>query len=160
MLRFTSGRIVGLGRADVEHNRLFRDRAWLIDLAWDHHVAGRDDASVPIVLAQIDGLAVDVTGGKLFFSDKRSKAAEVVDDSTIAGLDEGSPVARRYFNGFVGKTGVSDGLSRHGVLHGRALAYDTVGNSTRGSRCSYSWSLSGRVLSQIKSPRGSPPNVG
>lgn len=88
-------------------------------------------AAIPIVLAQIEGLTVDATGGKLFFSKKQGRQADVVDDHTIAGLQDGLPVVRAWFSQDEAVTTAGDSPSRHGILHGRVLGYDTKANSTK-----------------------------
>ncbi|MBK8558449.1 hypothetical protein [Candidatus Amarobacter glycogenicus] len=49
--------------ADEELGQLCRARAELVEKALKHHQAGAYEASVPIVLAQIDGLVRDMTDG-------------------------------------------------------------------------------------------------
>ena len=67
------------------------ERGRLIGRAWDHHVAGAYEASIPIVLAQIDGITADATlsptgrRGKMFFFPSGSHYVEVVDDTTLLG---------------------------------------------------------------------------
>lgn len=85
----------------------------------------------------IDGITADATlppkgrGGKMFFSPSGSKYVDVVDDATLAGMNAALPVARQHFMTEIRGTGVRGSLSRHGVMHGRELGYDTKAKSTK-----------------------------
>lgn len=124
-------RIFHFGSEDPAYNSLFRARGRLIEKAVGHHCNGAYEAAIPIVLAQIEGITADATGGKLFFSKKDGRKAEVVDDHTIAGLEQGLPVVRAWFSQDESMTTTGDSPSRHGILHGRVLGYDTKANSTK-----------------------------
>lgn len=131
-------RVLGLGfRSDDEVAGWYRERGRLAGRAWEHHVAGAYEASVPILFAQIDGITADATlppkgrGGKMFFSPSGSKYVDVVDDATLAGMNAALPVARQHFMTEIRGTAVRGSLSRHGVMHGRELGYDTKANSTK-----------------------------
>lgn len=108
--------------------QLLWDRVSLIEKAIEHHFAGAYEASMPIILAQIDGVSRDLTG-QSFFS-KGSKAS-YLDDETIAGMEANLPVVRALFSEDVKTTGDYGKVSRHGVLHGRDLGYGTRVNSTK-----------------------------
>jgi hypothetical protein len=123
--------IGSLGQPEEDYHDLFWRRSRLLDKAYDHHAAGAYEASVPIVLAQIEGFVADVTGGKLFFSGRPDKAADVIDATAIATLHEAMPVVRKYFSGQMFETGSDGSLSRHGILHGRELGYATRINSVK-----------------------------
>lgn len=122
-------RIQGFGRPSEEYNALFQKRGHLLFKAWQHHRNGAYEASVPIVYAQVEGLCFDVTS-KPFFS-RGSGAAQPVDSRTLAGLHEALPVARQWFSESVDRTVADGGGSRHGILHGRELAYDDRVISTK-----------------------------
>ncbi len=122
-------RLLVFGLPSDAYNDVFRRRHRLVDKAFQHHRAGAYDASLPIVLAQIDGLCRDVTGRKFF--DDGKKGEPLVDDRTLAGLDEGLPVARRWFSRPAKGTSWDGTGSRHAIAHGRELAYDTRENSTK-----------------------------
>ena len=66
-------------------------RSRLLDLAYEDHRAGRYHASVPVVLAQIDGLSFDTN--KASFFDKKSA---LVIENTIASHRVWSPNSLRY----------------------------------------------------------------
>lgn len=124
------GRFAGFASRHQPLNELFHARARLVRLAVEHHAAGRYDASIPILLAQIEGLCIDATG-KQFFTRRGDLRADFVDDATLAGLDEGLPTARRWWEEPDQGTGRHGTPHRHPVLHGRELAYDTRVNSTK-----------------------------
>lgn len=104
------------------------DRVTLIEKAIQHHFTGAYEASIPIILAQIDGMSRDLTG-QSFFS--KANADPYLDDKTLAGIEENLPVVRRVFSVDVKESGSFGHVSRHGVLHGRDLGYATRVNSTK-----------------------------
>lgn len=104
------------------------DRVSLIEQAIGHHEAGAYEASIPIILAQIDGLTRDLTG-QTFFS--KANNDPYLDDETIAGMETNLPIVRRLFSADVNESGSYGLLSRHGVMHGRDLAYATRVSSTK-----------------------------
>ena len=104
------------------------NRSRLLKLAFTDHKQGRYHASVPVVLAQIDGLSFDTN--KVSFFDKKS--ALIIKDS-IAAHESGL----RSLSNTAGKPRTktrSNPLNfpyRHGILHGRELAYDNELVSTK-----------------------------
>jgi hypothetical protein len=127
-MRLFIKRIYGFAHSFEPLRIIFFRRGQLIEKALDHHIDGRFEASVPIVLAQIDGIVLDVTG-KSFF--KRGDKAHLRDDSTIAGVPDGLELVAAVFSHTVPETVATGELQRHGVLHGRELGYDTRKNSTK-----------------------------
>ena len=127
-LNSLSLRLRGLGVDDAQYQKLFAARAELMELAWGDHRAKRFHASVPVVAAQVEGLCLDVAG-KAFFS--RRDGVEPIDDTSLAGVREGLPVAREWFSANVSATVLDPEPSRHGVLHGRSLGYQTELISTK-----------------------------
>lgn len=127
---------LGLGKSD-EIEGWFRERGRLVRLAWDHHIGGAYEAAIPLVFAQIDGITADATAtpqepaGRMFFSKHPTRQAEVVDDTTLAGMNDALPVVRDYYSERRDFTGALGSGGRHGVMHGRELRYDTAANSTR-----------------------------
>lgn len=105
-------------------------RAELVRKAWDLHLQGHYEASIPIVLAQAEGVMQD-TKKKTPFNSHDSTADDVIDDETLAGLGGSLSVARRAFAGTMSKSQVTGGVSRHAILHGRELGYDTRTNSAK-----------------------------
>lgn len=116
---------------DDEQRVVFEHRARLVRRAWDHHENGAFEASIPIVLAQVEGLTADAWSGKLFFSRRADKQAAVVDSNTLAGMDECLPVVREWFSDKSDTSTASGGGGRHAVLHGREVLYDNKVNSTK-----------------------------
>ena len=108
--------------------KLLWERATIIERALAYHQDGAYDAAIPMLLAQIDGLSLDLTG-KQFFAKRNTEP--FVDDETLAGLEGNLPEVRRVFSEDVTTTGRHGKVSRHGVLHGRDLAYATRENSTK-----------------------------
>lgn len=123
--------ISSLGHPEEDYHDLFWHRSRLLAKAYEHHRAGAYEASIPILLAQIEGFVADVSGGKMFFSRDPQKAVEVVDASAIATLDESLPVAREFFSAGMDYTASEGSLRRHGILHGRELGYATRINSVK-----------------------------
>jgi hypothetical protein len=130
-LRFCETRLRGLGMVDEELGELCRARAELVEKALKHHQAGAYEASVPIVLAQIDGLVRDMTDGAYGFFSGLSDRGHLRDSTTLPGIDEGLEALQRYFGARQDITSSTGGASRHGILHGRELGYDTQMNSTK-----------------------------
>ncbi|MPQ96865.1 hypothetical protein GB931_02795 [Modestobacter sp. I12A-02628] len=120
-----------LGLPDKQLHDPFRRRSRLLSKAFDHHQAGAYEASIPILLAQIEGFVVDVADGKLFFSRRDGKKADVIDSATIATMDESLQVVRDLYSAGMDYTDSTGGMSRHGALHGRELGYDTRINSVK-----------------------------
>lgn len=128
MLRHAAAPIRRWANSHYPFKQLLWDRVTLIDKAIEHHRAGAYEASIPIILAQIDGMSYDLTG-QSFFSKRNSDP--YLDDETIAGMETNLPVVRGLFSEDVRPTGDYGKVSRHGVLHGRDLGYATRVNSTK-----------------------------
>ena len=104
------------------------NRSRLVELAFIDHEQGRHHASIPVVLAQIDGLSFDTNKGSFF--DKKS--ALIINDS-IAAHELGLRKLSNTTSEPRTKTS-SNPLNfpyRHGILHGRELAYDNKLVSTK-----------------------------
>lgn len=107
---------------------LARDR--LVRRALDHHAKGQYEASVMILLAQIDGLVLDFTNDEFGFFIK-AKEEYFEDDETVVGMQL---VLRQVWNAIsrpVFDSSESDEFLRHGILHGRLLGFGTQANSTK-----------------------------
>jgi hypothetical protein len=132
-----AARVGILGAPDDDLREIAQHRARLIEKAWEHHCDESYEASIPIVLAQIDGITHDATTspqdtmGRSFFSLRGRRQAEIVDDETLAGINEALPIVRRWFSTEYATTAAGGTPNRHGVLHGRELTYDTRINSTK-----------------------------
>ena len=115
---------------DAEREAIGRHRARLLRKALDLHEAGQYAASIPVVLAQIDGLFLDATGqDAMHFFERRNQY--LVDDETLAGHPDGLKALAKLMARTMNVTAATGKLSRHGILHGRELAYDTLTNSTK-----------------------------
>ena len=123
-LKRVCDRVGVMGAGDEELGALFRERARLLGLAREHHASGRYDASVPILLSQMEGITMDVTGGAKFFTKAHTKA-DLVDPTDLVSIASALSALQATYGQDVRVTQAAGSLSRHGVLHGRELAYDT-----------------------------------
>jgi hypothetical protein len=107
---------------------LVRNR--LLDKALEHHRRGDYEASVVIVLSQIDGLTFDFTEPShgFFF---HAKPGNFEDDSTLAGMPEVLRTVYGYVIQDPRGTSLSGAFQRGPIMHGRQLAYGTEVNSTK-----------------------------
>jgi hypothetical protein len=128
LLRHAAAPIRRWSNSHYPFKQVLWDRVTLIEKAIEHHLAGAYEASIPIILAQIDGMSHDLTG-QSFFS--KANADPYLDDATLSGMEENLPVVRRVFSEGVKESGNFGLVSRHGVLHGRDLGYATRVNSTK-----------------------------
>ena len=102
----------------------------LLDKALEHHNRGEYEASVLIVLSQIDGLTLQFTDSKHgFFVD--AKANYFVDDSTIAGMPEVLRPVWTYVIRNPREISLSGAFQRSPIMHGVELAFGTEVNSTK-----------------------------
>jgi hypothetical protein len=120
----------GIGAGHEERQDISAERWRLVKKALKHHENGDYEASVPIVLAQVDGICLDLTNSQGSFFGKK-KGSHFIDTRTIAGMPEGLEHLRPYFSEDMRQSGATGRLSRHGILHGRELGYDTRINSTK-----------------------------
>ena len=103
----------------------FKPRERLVRLACADHLEGRYHASIPVLLAQLDGLHRDVTGRDLFDRGKLKRRTTSYntlagDPSAVAAITEMAVEGAKETTSAPAHT-----PSRHGVLHGRELAHDT-----------------------------------
>jgi hypothetical protein len=110
--------------------RAYKPRRALVELALQDHREARFHASIPLVLAQIDGLVYDVARAS-FYDPKRRERLYAA--NTMAGHPEGLAALAEILGKPRRKTtsSVLDLPYRHGVLHGRDLGYATLENSTK-----------------------------
>ena len=129
-LRHSYGPLITLaGRHGPTRARLLvRNR--LLDKALNHHKRGEYEASILIVLTQIDGLTLDFTEGQHGFF-YHAKGEYFLDDETIAGMPEVLATVYRAVNHGDDTTSFSTEFRRHPILHGRYLAFGTETNSTK-----------------------------
>ncbi|GAB3823067.1 hypothetical protein GCM10028820_34590 [Tessaracoccus terricola] len=126
----TCDRVRVMGALDPDLQPLFENRARLLWLAKQHHEAGRYDASIPLLQAQLEGIVMDVTGGKKFFT-RGTEKADLVDPTKLMSIEAGLAALQATYGAGVKQTQMEGSLSRHGVAHGRELAYDTRVNSAK-----------------------------
>ncbi len=136
-LKRACDRVRNMCLGDPELDPLFKARARLMWKAKEHHESGSYDASIPILQAQIEGLAVDVAGRKFF---TKNNPVDVIDPFRLATIEANLTVLHQVFGADVPTTQVAGSLSRHGVAHGRELAYDTRVNSAK------TWSLMDAIV--------------
>jgi hypothetical protein len=129
LLRLPKHRVFGLYGPDWDYEtgmsrqRLF---AQAIELHFSGHYAG----AVSIVLPQMEGIFIDMTGkGASDFFERNNR--HLLDDQTLPGHSLGLKALARYMTRAVTKTQTKGVLTRHGILHGRELGYDTRRNSTK-----------------------------
>lgn len=129
MIRFYH-RINALYQGDERRREIGLARRRLLGEAYDLHTQERYAGAIPIVLAQIDGIFIDMTGkpAKTFYD---SRNPNLVDDVTLAGHPFGLKVLSDLLSKEQRSTVVSDKLTRQGIMHGRVLGYDTLLNSTK-----------------------------
>lgn len=130
-LRRVCQRVGGMGASDVELSPLFGERARLLRLATEHHLGARYDASIPLLQAQMEGLVMDVTGGRKFFTKRATQKVDLVDWDDLASIEVCLAALQATFGEDVKETQAEGSLSRHGIAHGRELAYDTRVNSAK-----------------------------
>lgn len=109
--------------------RVGRRRLKLLELAVADHRSERYHASVPVALAQAEGMVRDVIGSSPY-----QQPGRLTDDVSRGGHPEIlRPIfeASRVTMKSTVLEDVGDFPSRQGILHGRALGYDTRRNSTK-----------------------------
>lgn len=101
----------------------FRTRSTLLFAAVEDHRERRYHASVPVALAQLDGVAHDLTGHTFFA--RPEKADHLVLHDSISGHPSGLATLAGTMSQGRWKTSVSETYVpyRHGIMHGRDLGY-------------------------------------
>jgi hypothetical protein len=102
----------------------------LVMRAMKHHEDAEYEASVLILLAQIDGVVFDFTNEEFGFF-YRAKDEQFVDAETVAGMELVLRRVRKAVNRDVRRATESDEFVRSGILHGRVLGFGTQTNSTK-----------------------------
>lgn len=127
-LWFAVSRVDRIGWDDLELREIARERGRLTEKALAHHVAGSYEASVPMALAQVDGITHDLTERSFF---PRRNVEHLLDDTSLLGMDEILGSLQSVYGESMRTSSAHGRLSRHGILHGRELGYDTLENSTK-----------------------------
>ena len=138
-----------------------RRRERLLRKAAEDHLEGRYHASVPVVLAQIDGIAIDLTG-TYFFAPPRMYARQsghMVAADTFAGHPSGLRALAAVLGAYRAET-TTQPLGtpyRHGVAHGRDLAYDTKTVSSKSFAALFAVAEWARKVEKGEHDKAHPP---
>ncbi|GAA5227012.1 hypothetical protein [Paeniglutamicibacter antarcticus] len=122
--------VLGAGEGQNDYHGIFKERARLLWKAREHHEAGSYEASIPLIHAQMEGIVMDVAGGKKFYT-KGTHKADLVDPSQLVSIEACLAALQATYGQNVPATQTAGSLSRHGIAHGRELAYDTRVNSAK-----------------------------
>ena len=99
-------------------------------LAYEDHKAGRYHASIPVMLAQIDGIAHDLTSTTFY---RKGRAKHLQANETTVGDPEGLAALADIIS--ANRESTEEGpISlpyRHGIQHGRDLGYANRRTSTK-----------------------------
>lgn len=132
MVRHFDGRIDNI-RAELIQS--YPHRREILDAAFDAHLNGQHLVSIPVLLAQVDGICFDVVNAHFFMGKDRSRVVAYATElagtelarAFLAPLESGMTVAlsqKSRPEGF-------NGLNRHMVLHGESIDYGTKENGLR-----------------------------
>lgn len=111
---------------------IVRPRRDILFLALTDHEEQRFHASTPVVLAQIDGIVIDVYG-RGFFETKQKNTKHLRATESIVGDESGLPSLSLLLGEVRTKTQTAaiDLPFRNGIMHGRDLGYATRRVSTK-----------------------------
>jgi hypothetical protein len=150
-----------LDTMEASINERMPDRAHLFRSAFQAHQHGEYALSIPVFLAQTDGICKDMVGHYLFRKGKGKRrgkqataeyveqfAADSLQAALLSPLGNTLPINASE-NELTGAPGV---LNRHEVLHGRSLDYGTKKNSLKAI------SLVNYVSSVLRRPSEGKPN--
>jgi hypothetical protein len=131
MLNRVVPRVQGLYWGDEERDAIGKHRRRLLLEAMRHHRAGEFGGSITLVLSQMDGIFIDMTGqsGRDYFF--KPNNPNLLDEDSLAGHSLGLRALSELMSRQVQMTVATGELVRHGILHGRELAFDTDVNSTK-----------------------------
>jgi hypothetical protein len=124
-------------KVEQEVVRAFPRRGKIITSAFWAHREQQFFLSVPVLLAQADGICVDELGGELFQRDRRTQKARAAQGLANAGPAEAAflaplaeiiPVMASHSERAALR---ADELFRHTVLHGESVDYGTETNSCK-----------------------------
>jgi len=131
MLNRVAPRVAGLYWGDEEREAIGQHRRRLLMEAMTHHRAGHYGGSVTIVLTQIDGIFIDMTGQSARDYFFKPWNPNLLDAESLAGHPLGLKTLSAMMSRSVEQTEATGDLVRHGILHGRELGFDTQRNSTK-----------------------------
>ncbi len=132
MVKHFEARTAGI-RAELIH--AYPHRREIFDAAFDSHLNGQYLVSIPVLLAQVDGICFDVANAHFFMGRERHKVlAHAVEFA-------GSQIARAFLAPLESEMTIAlsekarpqgfTGLNRHMVLHGESVDYGTNENGLR-----------------------------
>jgi len=131
-----------LPEIEADIMKLFPNRAHIIKSAFSAHRKREYELSIPVLLAQVDGICYEVVGKYLFMSTNKKPDTA----SYVAKLTEQEVATARFRTAIlrplaeklpIGQTQGERGedfndLNRHMVLHGECLDYGTEKNGLKG----------------------------
>lgn len=110
-------------------------RKELFDAAFDAHLRGQHLVSIPVLLAQVDGICFDLANAHFFMGRERPKVV------AHAAQFAGSQIARAFLAPLESEMTITlsekarppgfTGLNRHMVIHGESVDYGTKENGLR-----------------------------
>ena len=122
-------RVLSLGVGDDGRIAVASRRHELLSLALEDHNSARFHASIPVIFTQMEGIIRDVDLASPF------SRASIADSTTLGGHPDSLPLLLdRFLTLQVHRPSLAETdevPSRHGVLHGRSLRYDSLRNSTK-----------------------------
>lgn len=114
----------------------FPHRAQIIRSAFRAHRRGEYELSIPVLLAQTDGICKELTSKYLFIRENKRPAvaaytqqflADTFQASLLSPLTEILPIGASHHE----RRADGDQLNRHAVLHGESVTYGTQANSLK-----------------------------
>lgn len=132
----------------------FPQRATVFTSAFEAHAAGKYELSIPVLLAQADGICLELTGVQLYSKrDGKTRVSEAVATFDVDGFTAAllHPLTEVFPITFSAKerVGRSNILNRHAILHGESVDYGTHIN---GCKAISLLSFTAWALSNIKKP--------
>jgi hypothetical protein len=132
MVKHFEERTAGI-RAELA--QAYPHRRAIVDAAFDAHLSGQYLVSIPVLLAQVDGICFDLANAHFFMGKERPKVlAHAVEFA-------GSQIARAFLAPLESEMTIAlsekarpqgfTGLNRHMVLHGESVDYGTKENGLR-----------------------------
>ncbi|OLO12734.1 hypothetical protein BTW10_04630 [Chromohalobacter japonicus] len=124
-----------LGHIQMRASNRFPNRSHILTSAFNAHSAGLYELSIPVLMAQVEGMCLEVVGTKLFSTKKGIPATRAATDrfGRQMALSDALLLPFRESNGFTASEATRhqwpDTPNRHEVLHGIATDYGTRKNS-------------------------------
>ena len=139
----------------------FPERANIFTSAFEAHAAGKYELSIPVLLAQADGICLELTGAQLYSKrGGKTRVSEAVATFDVDGFTAAllHPLTEVFPIAFSAKerTGRLNILNRHAILHGESVDYGTRIN---GCKAISLLSFTAWALSNIKKPANSTAAV-